>query len=108
MASRRALWKAGAWRVRRLSSASELSGPTPDRESRFGRIYSHARPHVRPDPERARGAAWLSAVAAIGAGSPVPRCRSPIACRSGRPRAPSAPREGVTNGAGIRGARRCL
>jgi len=56
---------------------------------RFGRIYSHARPHVRRDSERAWGAAWLSAVAAIGAGS---RCRSPIACRTGRPRDPSAPR----------------
>jgi hypothetical protein len=57
MASRRALWKAGAWRVRRLSRASELSGPTPDRESRCKRRAKpreqRRKPHALNDPASA-------------------------------------------------------
>jgi len=53
MASRRALWKGGAWRVRRLSRASELSGPRPDRESRCKRrakpCEQRGKPHALDD-----------------------------------------------------------
>ena len=57
MASRRALRKAGAWRARRVSRASELSGPTPDRESRCKRRAKPReqcrKPHALDDPASA-------------------------------------------------------